>query len=116
MPTLRPYQQDILNRIRNSYATGHNSPTLVLGCGGGKSCIAAEMSKLSIEKGNEVLLLLHRIELAEQIQETFEWWGVNMEHCTVGMVQSISKRIDKIKPPSFIITDERASSAYLTLI
>lgn len=116
MPILRPYQQDILNRIRNSYATGHNSPTLVLGCGGGKSCIAAEMSKLSIEKGNEVLLLLHRIELAEQIQETFEWWGVNMEHCTVGMVQSISKKIDKIKPPSFIITDERASSAYLTLI
>lgn len=116
MPALRPYQQDILNRIRNSYATGHNSPTLVLGCGGGKSCIAAEMSKLSIEKGNEVLLLLHRIELAEQIQETFEWWGVNMEHCTVGMVQSISKKIDKIKPPSFIITDERASSAYLTLI
>ena len=34
MPILRPYQQDILNRIRNSYATGHKSPTLVLGCGG----------------------------------------------------------------------------------
>lgn len=29
---LRPYQQDILNRIRNSYKTNHNSPTLVLGC------------------------------------------------------------------------------------
>lgn len=31
---LRKYQQDILNRIRNSYKTGHKSPTLVLGCGG----------------------------------------------------------------------------------
>lgn len=116
MPTLRPYQQDILNRIRNSYAAGHNSPTLVLGCGGGKSCIAAEMSKLSIEKGNEVLFLLHRIELKEQIEDTFKWWGVNMEHCTVGMVQSISKKIDKIKPPSFIITDERPPSVCLILI
>lgn len=33
---LRKYQQDILNRIRNSYQTGHKSPTLVLGCGGRK--------------------------------------------------------------------------------
>lgn len=103
---LRPYQNDILNRIRNSYATGHTSPTLVLGCGGGKSCIAAEMAKLSVNKGNEVLFLLHRIELKEQIEETFKWWGVDMNHCTVGMVQSISRRLDKITPPDFIITDE----------
>jgi superfamily II DNA or RNA helicase len=104
---LRPYQNEILNRIRNSYATGHNSPTLVLGCGGGKSCIAAEMTKLSIEKGKEVLVLLHRIELQEQLTDTFTWWGVNMEHCTIGMVQSISRKLEKIKPPDFIITDER---------
>lgn len=116
MPELRPYQQDILNRIRNSYATSHKSPTLVLGCGGGKSCIAAEMSKLSVEKGNEVLFLLHRMELKEQIEDTFKWWGVNMEHCTVGMVQSISRRLDKIKPPDFIITDERTPSVCLILI
>lgn len=103
---LRPYQNDILNKIRKSYATGHIAPTLVLGCGGGKSCIAAEMTKLSIEKGNEVLFLLHRIELKEQIEETFKWWGVDMKHCTVGMVQSISRRLDKITPPDFIITDE----------
>lgn len=103
---LRPYQKDILNRIRNSYATGHKAPTLVLGCGGGKSCIAAEMAKLSTEKGNEVLILVHRIELQEQLIDTFMWWGVDMEHCTVGMVQSISRRLNKIKEPNFIITDE----------
>lgn len=64
------------------------------------------MAKLSVEKGNEVLFLVHRIELKEQIEETFKWWGVDMEHCTVGMVQSISRRLDKITPPNFIITDE----------
>lgn len=106
---LREYQTDILNKIKNSYATNHNAPTLVLGCGGGKSCIAAEMAKLSVEKGNEVLFLVHRIELKEQIEETFKWWGVNMDHCLVGMVQSVSRRLDKITPPNFIITDERAS-------
>lgn len=118
MPILREYQQDILKRIRNSYATGHKSPTLVLGCGGGKSCIAAEMSKLSVQKGNEVLYLLHRIELAEQIQETFEWWGVDMQHCNVGMVQSVARKLDKITPPNFIITDEGhhgLSSTYLKI-
>lgn len=64
------------------------------------------MAKLSVEKGNEVLFLVHRIELKEQIEDTFKWWGVDMNHCTVGMVQSISRRLDKITPPNFIITDE----------
>ena len=103
---LREYQKEILERIRNSYRQGHNSPTLVLGCGGGKSCIAAEMSKLSIQKGKEVLFLVHRIELKEQIEDTFNWWGVDMNHCTIGMVQSISRKLDKIPVPDFIITDE----------
>lgn len=103
---LREYQKEILQEIRNSYISGHNSPTLVLGCGGGKSCIAAEMAKLSTQKGKEVLFLVHRIELKEQIEDTFKWWGVNMNHCTVGMVQSISRKLDKIPPPDFIITDE----------
>ena len=103
---LREYQKEILERIRNSYRQGHNSPTLVLGCGGGKSCIAAEMAKLSTQKGKEVLFLVHRIELKEQIEDTFNWWGVDMNHCTIGMVQSISRRLDKIPVPDFIITDE----------
>lgn len=106
---LRPYQQEILNRIRSSYITGHKSPTLVLGCGGGKSCIAAEMAKLATKKGNEVLVLLHRIELQEQMIETFTNWGVDMNHCSILMVQSACRRIDKLVPPNFIITDERSS-------
>ena len=106
---LRPYQDEILMRVKNSYSTGHNSPTLVLGCGGGKSCIAAEMSRLSVNKGKRVLFLLHRIELKEQIENTFSWWGVDMTKCSVEMVQSVSRRLDKIIPPDFIITDERSS-------
>lgn len=74
------------------------------------------MSKLSVEKGNEVLYLLHRIELAEQIEDTFKWWGIDMNHCTISMVQSVARKLNKIKEPNFIITDERTPSDYLILI
>ncbi len=35
MIPLRPYQQDLVNEIRSSIATGHHSVCAVLGCGGG---------------------------------------------------------------------------------
>lgn len=104
---LREYQKDILNKIRLSYKNGKKSPVIVLPCGGGKSVIAAEITKLSTSKGNRVLFLLHRIELQEQIQETFIWWGVDMSMCDIEMVQSATKKYTK--EVDYIITDERTS-------
>lgn len=74
--------------------------------GGGKSVLAAEIAKLATLKGSRVLFLVHRIELCDQIEKTFNWWGVDMTLCTVGMVQTISRRLKKIDPPNLIITDE----------
>lgn len=104
MNKLREYQNDILNKIRLSYKNGKKSPIVVLPCGGGKSVIAAEIAKLSTSKGNRVLFLLHRVELQEQIQETFKWWGVDMSMCDVEMVQSATRKYNK--EVDFIITDE----------
>lgn len=107
---LREYQKQILNEVRESYRQGYKAPCLVLPCGGGKSVLAAEVAKLATLKGNRVLFLVHRKELCEQIESTFEWWGVDMTLCTVGMVQTISRRITKIEPPKLIITDENHHS------
>lgn len=77
--------------------------------GAGKSCIAAEIAKLSTEKCNNVLVIAHRIELIEQLQDTFDWWGVPCDKCDIMMVQSMSKKIDngKLKKSyDFIICDE----------
>lgn len=78
----------------------------MLGCGGGKSVIQAEIARSAAAKGNRVLFLVHRKELCGQIRNTFENQGVDMELCSVNMVQTVSRRLDDIPEPEVIITDE----------
>lgn len=108
MGTLRPYQAELLERTRDAFRHGYRRPCIVLGCGGGKSCIAAEIALGAAQKGGRVLFLVHRIELCEQIRRTFFDWGVPMSAADVLMVQTASRRAagGKIRTPSIIITDE----------
>ena len=106
MRTLRPYQSDIVDRVRNAYLHGYKAPCVVLPCGGGKSVIVAEIAKRTTAKQNHVLFLVHRKELVDQIQNTFDFWGVDMNNADIMMVQTASRRIDSIEYPSLIITDE----------
>lgn len=107
---LRPYQTDLIEKARNAYKSGKKAPCIVLPCGGGKSVIVAEMAKCATLKGNQVLFLVHRRELVEQIEQTFAWWGVNMNLCDVMMVQTASRHIAQIRPPKLVITDENHHS------
>lgn len=103
---LRDYQLNAMQDIRKAYRAGFKSPCLVAICGWGKSCVAAEIAKLSTEKGNRVLFLVHRIELVEQITKTFTDWGVDLSLCDIMMVQTASRRISKLPEYNFIIVDE----------
>lgn len=103
---LREYQTELIARTRKSWAAGHKQPCIVLGCGGGKSVIVAEIARKTTENHKRVLFIVHRKELCDQIRKTFEWWGVDMDYCTVGMVQTVTRRLNKIRPPALIITDE----------
>lgn len=103
---LREYQTKLINDIRKSIKTGHKSVLAVLGCGGGKSVIQAEIARSATAKGNRVLFLVHRKELCEQIKNTFGNQGVDMNLCSVNMVQTVSRHVDKIPEISLIITDE----------
>lgn len=103
---LRPYQTELISRTRKSWAAGHKRPCIVLGCGGGKSVIVAEIARKTTENKKRVLFIVHRKELCDQIRHTFDWWGVDMDFCTIGMVQTVTRRLTKIRPPSLIITDE----------
>jgi superfamily II DNA or RNA helicase len=107
---LRPYQIELIEKVRNAYHNGAKAPCIVLPCGGGKSVIVADIAKSATEKKNRVLFLVHRKELVEQIKRTFHWWGVNMTKCEVMMVQTASRRISKLTPPQLIITDENHHS------
>lgn len=99
---LRDYQQKIVDDLRIAFKE-YKSPVVVLGCGGGKSVITASIAKSATDKGNRVLFLVHRIELVDQIKETFKRMGVDFNLCDIAMVQS-AKKYDK--DYKIIITDE----------
>lgn len=103
---LRPYQTELISNIRQSVSSGHKSIVAVLGCGGGKSVIQADIAHSATDKHNRVLFLVHRKELCEQIANTFTAQGVDMELCSVSMVQTVSRRLGQIPEPKIIITDE----------
>ena len=96
----------MINNVRNSYRHGKKSPCIVLPCGGGKSIIVAEMAKRTTDNGKRVLFIVHRKELCDQIRNTFSRWGVDMELCEIGMVQTVCRHLDEMPAPSLIITDE----------
>lgn len=100
---LRKYQLKAINDIRNAYQCGCKSPTLVAVCGYGKSFCAAEIAKMSTFKNKRVLVLAHRIELLDQLTDTFKMWGVKMDLCDIESVQSA---VHHLKHYDFIITDE----------
>lgn len=118
MQMLRDYQEDLISQVREAYRRGYRSPCIVLPCGGGKSVIVAEIAKRTTYNGNNVLFLIHRRELRDQIISTFSRWGVDMSLCDVMMVQTAARRAEKLRVPSLVITDENhhcLASSYKTI-
>lgn len=103
---LREYQEELIERVRIAYKQGYKAPCIVLPCGGGKSVITAEIARRTTAKENNVLFLIHRQELREQIIRTFSRWGVDMSLCEVMMVQTAARKLDKLCVPALVITDE----------
>lgn len=115
---LRDYQQDIFNKTKMSFATGHRAPLICAPCGSGKTVIFSYFTKTAVANNNDVLILSHREELVEQISNTLNEFSVKHSFCAagrwydpadrvhVGSVQTVVKRLDRIKPPTFIIADE----------
>lgn len=111
---LRAYQEELVSRVREAWLHGKKAPCIVLPCGGGKSVIVAEMAKRTTDNKKRVLFLVHRKELCQQIESTFRKWGVDMLRCSVMMVQTASRRLEKLLPPALIITDENHHSTAKT--
>ena len=103
---LHDYQEELVELTRESYRNGYQAPCVVAPCGAGKSVIISEIARMTTLKGNRVLFLVHRKELIDQIKQTFEFNGVDLSHVHFGMVQTVVKKLDRIKKPQLIITDE----------
>ena len=103
---LRPYQQRIIQECREALCK-YGRVILQLATGGGKGFICGAIVSMSLKKGNRVLILSHRGEIAEQNANHIRNWGsevvmVNADvknmptcDCVSAMAQTIRQRVKK---------------------
>lgn len=99
---LRDYQEELIEKARDGFATGHKRVLLVAPCGAGKTVLAAYMA--SRHHGN-VLFLAHRKELLDQTGRTFERFGLTDDNVKIESVQTAARHVERYSP-SLIICDE----------
>lgn len=66
----------------------------------------AEIARRTTKNNNRVMFLIHRKEVLDQAVKTFNEQGINPSLLTAGMVQTLTRRIDKLKKPDVILVDE----------
>ena len=103
---LYDYQTELVTKARKSLTTGHKGVLIQSPPGSGKSVVIAEIARLTTDKGNRVMFLVHRKELVEQITETFKANEVNLDLCTIMTVTKVANRLTQLPKPKLIITDE----------
>lgn len=114
--SLRPYQVDAVTSIRSALRTSA-SVLFVLPTGGGKTVIFTYIADSAQERGNRVLIVAHRREIVDQISRALLGMGVRHglilpghtmtdNPVQVGMVQTVARRLDRMKAPKLIVVDE----------
>lgn len=116
MINLRDYQDKAISDLRESLRR-FNSVLFTMPTGAGKTAVTAFMfSKAAVH--NPCWFIVHRRELVHQASLTFQNFGIehglvasgqpsmphyNMQIC---MVQTLGRRMKKLRPPKFIVWDE----------
>lgn len=107
MYKLRPYQTELIDKITNLMMKGNKKIIVQSPPRTGKTVVMAEIARRTTRKGNRVMFLIHRKEVLDQAVKTFRRQGVNPHLLKAGMVQTLTRRVDKmIHPPSLILVDE----------
>ncbi|GKQ42944.1 DEAD/DEAH box helicase [Companilactobacillus sp. RD055328] len=103
---LRDYQQNSINEIYQSIKKGNQSIIVQSPPRTGKTVIMADIARRATSIGNRVLFIVHRKEIVDQVKKTFIEQGVDMDLATIGMVQTITRRINTLDEPKIIFVDE----------
>ena len=88
---LRPYQERYIAKVKEAFMKGYRAPCVVAPCGAGKRVIIGTIVKRTARRGREVLFLVHRKELCDQIEETFAALDVPPDAYNIQMVQTASR-------------------------
>jgi superfamily II DNA or RNA helicase len=115
--TLFPDQTEILDAARQSMAT--NQSTLLQACTGfGKSVIAAKIAKSVADKGRRATFSVPRIQLAMQLGNTLNSYGVEVGYIGGGLAKNpfapiqvcvtdtLHSALDQVQVSDLLIADE----------
>lgn len=103
---LRSYQRKTIDNVLNSMRQGHKRIIVQQPPRTGKTVIMAEIARKATDKGNRVMFIIHRKEVLVQAKATFRKQDVNMNLATLGMVQTLTRRVNKLDEPQLILIDE----------
>lgn len=66
----------------------------------------AEIARRTTKNNKRVMFLIHRKEVLDQAVKTFDEQGVKPDLLTAGMVQTLTRKVDKLPMPDVILVDE----------
>lgn len=129
IPSLRDYQTEAIEQLRDGFRSGHRAEILVLPTGAGKTTVASAFIHSAVEKGSRVLFLAHRKELVEQAKDRLHSFGIrpgvimagwkqrqNMS-VNVASIQTLLRR--ELPPAQVVVVDEchhSISKSFKTLL
>lgn len=117
---LRPYQSDVVDRVRLAHKQGHRRVLVVMPTGAGKTVTFADIARRIDAGGGSVLIIVPRVELVRQTIAKLDALGVRhgviaaserqtdrMARVQVAMAQTIVRRVHAlVRAPDYIIVDE----------
>lgn len=113
---LRPYQQEGITKIFTSWKNGNRSVLFQMPTGTGKTVLFSEIVRMGFEKERKILIVVHRIELVDQITRKLQSRNVdvglivagkNTDYSRIVQVASIQTLSRREHPPAdLIIIDE----------
>lgn len=119
MLKLRDYQVKTIKQVQQSMLHGHHRIVVQQPPRTGKTVIMAEIARRATTKGNRILWIIHRREVLNQAINTFKQQGVDMNLATMGMVQTLTRHVDRLPTPQLIFVDEghhALAKSYLRII
>lgn len=117
--TLRPYQVEAVEAVRNAYRGGARAPLLVAPTGAGKTVMFSFVAQEAAARGKRALILAHRRELIRQASQKLYAAGVQhgiiapghtptRDLVQVASVQTLGRRLQRgsTAVPDLIVVDE----------
>lgn len=103
---LRPYQQDLFDKVTQSFVDGYRRVLVESPCGSGKTVLMAHMAAAAQKAGRNTWVILPRQEIMDQTFATFERCGVGLDRIHIGMTITTANHLHELPKPDLILYDE----------